>query len=129
MSVAYYIVLDTDEPEFDTFVNGKYLAHEAGLDALCKQLHLKTFESYLAMSDDDISDMLGEDVDLPEGEGEQWFSAEEGLTWATTLAAYIKAHPSAVTEPQGCIDDLTEYADVFEKAKDIGAKWHLSLDI
>lgn len=129
MSVAYYIVLDTEEPEFDTFVNGKYLAHEDGLDALCKQLHLKTFESYLAMSDDDISDMLGEDVDLPEGEGEQWFSAEEGLTWAITLAAYIKTHPSAVTEPQGCIADLTEYADVFEKAKDIGAKWHLSLDI
>lgn len=62
-------------------------------------------------------------------EGEQWFSAEEGLTWAITLAAYIKTHPSAVTEPQGCIADLTEYADVFEKAKDIGAKWHLSLDI
>lgn len=129
MSVAYYIVLDNEEPGFDTFVNGKYLAHEDGLDALCEQLHLKTFESYLAMSDEDIADLLDEDIDLPEGEGEQWFSPDEGLTWATALAAHIKANPDSVTEPQGCLDDLAEYAEVFEKAKAIGARWHLNLDI
>lgn len=129
MSVAYYIVLDNEEPGFDTFVNGKHLAHEDGLDELCKQLHLKTFESYLAMSDDDISDLLGEDIDLPEGEGEQWFSPEEGLTWVTTLSDYIKANPSSVIEPQDCLEDLAEYAKVFEKAKSISANWHLNLDI
>ncbi len=129
MSVAYYIVLDNEEPGFDTFVNGKFLAHEDGLDDLCKQLHLKTFESYVTMSEDDISDMLGEDVDLPEGEGEQWFSPEDGLTWVATLAAHIKANPSSVKEPEGCLSDLAEYADILEKAKRIGAKWHLNLDI
>lgn len=129
MSVAYYIVLDNEEPGFDTFVNGKYLAHEDGLDELCKQLHLKTFESYLAMADGDIADLVGEDIDLPEEEGEQWFSPEEGLTWVATLAAHIKANPSSVTEPEGCLEDLAEYAEVFEKAKDIGANWHLNLDI
>ena len=98
MSLAYYIVLDNEEPGFDTFVNGKYLAREDGLDALCKQLHLKAFGDFLAMSEDDISDMLGEDIDLPEGEGERWFAPEEGLAWAPALAAHIKADPPSVTE-------------------------------
>jgi hypothetical protein len=128
MSVAYYIVLDNEEPGFDTFVNGKYLAHEDGLDELCKQLHLKTFEDFLVMSDDDISDLLDEDFDLPQPEGKLWFSPEEGLTWVSTLAAYIKANPSSVTELQGCLEDLAEYEEVFEKAKGIGANWRLNLD-
>lgn len=129
MSVAYYIVLDNEEPGFDTFVNGKYLAHEDGLEALCEQLHLKTFEDFLAMSGDDISDILGEDIDLPGGNGEQWFSPEEGLTWLSALAAHIRANPSSVTEPQGCLEDIAEYAEVLENAKEIGANWHLNLDI
>jgi len=129
MSVAYYIVLDNQEPGFDTFVNGKHMAREGGLDALCKQLHLKAFEDFLAMPDDDISDMLDEDIDLPDGEGAKWFSPEEGLAWVATLAAHINANPSSVTEPQGCLEDLAVYAEVLEKAKGIGAYWHLALDI
>ena len=129
MSLAYYIVLDNEEPGFDTFVNGKYLAREDGLDALCKQLHLKAFGDFLAMSEDDISDMLGEDIDLPEEEGERWLAAEEGLAWAPALAAHIKADPPSVTEPHGCLEALAEYAAVLEKAEGIGAKWHLNLDI
>lgn len=129
MSAAYYIVLDNKEKGFDTFVNGKYLAHEDGLDALCQQLHLKRVEEFLAMSEDDISDMLGEDIDLSEGEGEQWFTPDEGLAWVATLAAHIKANPTSVTEPQGCLEDLAEYAKILEKAKGIGANWHLNLDI
>lgn len=129
MSLAYHIVLDNEEPGFDAFVNGKYLAREDGLDALCKRLHLKTFGDFLAMSEDDISDMLGEDIDLPEGEGERWFTPEEGLAWVATLAAHIKADPTSVTEPHGCLEDLAEYAAVLEKAEVIGANWHLNLDI
>ena len=63
MSVAYYIVLDKEEPGFDTFVNGKALAHEKRLESLCKKLGLKTFEDFLTMSGDDIADMIGEHVD------------------------------------------------------------------
>jgi hypothetical protein len=129
MSVAYYIVLDDDEPGFDTFVNGKALAHEKKLESLCKKLGLKTFEDFLNMSEDDISDMLGEDVELPEGEGEKWFKPKEGLAFVSALASHIKANPKAVKDAEGCLEDLAAYADVFEKAKGIGAKWHLNLDI
>jgi len=129
MSIAYYIVLDHEEPGFDTFVNGKYLAHENKLEVLCHSLGLKTFEDFLTMFEEDISEILGEDIELPEGEGQQWFTPEEGLAWVSALASHIKANPTSVTEPQGCLDDLAEYAEVLNKAKEIGAKWHLNLDI
>ena len=129
MSVAYYIVLDNYDPGFETFVNGKFLAHENRLHKLCKKLGLKTFEDFLAISEEDISDMLGEDIELPEGEGEQWFTPEEGLAWVSSLFAHIDANPKSVAESQGCLEDLAEYIEVLEKAKAIGSKWHLNLDI
>lgn len=46
MSVAYYIVLDNEEPGFETFVNGKFLAHDANkIDAICKKLGIRKFDA------------------------------------------------------------------------------------
>ncbi|HAS51287.1 MAG TPA: hypothetical protein DCS21_05925 [Gammaproteobacteria bacterium] len=128
MSVAYYIVLDNDDPDFDTFVNGKALAHEENLAALCKKLGLRTLDDFVVMSDDDISDWLGEDIDRPTGEEDRWFTADEGLEFVATLSSHINAHPQAVKDAAGCLEDLAEYTDVIEKARLIGAKWRLNLD-
>lgn len=129
MSVAYYIVLDNDEPGFDTFVNGKALAQEKNLESLCKRLGLKIFEDFMSMSGEDILDMLGDVVELPEDMKEEWFTPDEGLTYFSTIAGHIEASPSSVLDPEGCLEDLTEYTDVLTKAKKIGARWHLNLDI
>lgn len=129
MSVAYYIVLDNDEPGFDTMVDGKALAHEEKIDALCEKLGLKALEDFLSMSEEDLADMLGEEIELPEGEGEKWFTPEEGLAFVSALVAHIKANPGSVKDAEGCLRDLAQYAEVLEQAKSIGAKWHLHLDI
>ena len=42
MSVAFFIVLDKEEPGFDTFVNGKALAYFDGLESLTKELGVNT---------------------------------------------------------------------------------------
>ena len=130
MSVAYYIVLDHEEPGFDAFANGKFLARDAEkLDAICEQLDIPKIDDFVFMSEDELADLLDEDIELPEGEGEQWFTADEGIAFVTALTEHIKANPDTLSNPQGVLEDLAEYADVFEKAKDIGAKWHLNLDI
>lgn len=130
MSVAYYIVLDNDDPGFDPFVNGKFLAKETErLDAICEKLGIKKLDDFLAMSEEDLSDMLDEDIELPESEGEQWFSAEEGIAFIAALTAYLSAHSTAVKNTKGVLEDLAEYAEVLEKAKTIGAKWHVNMDI
>ncbi len=129
MSVAYYIVLDHEDPGFDTFVNGKSLAREDSLDSLCQNIGLGSFDDFLTMSEEDISDMLGEDIELPEGDGEQWFTAEEGLAYFGALADHINANPTSVDDAKGCLEDLADYVCVLNKAKAVGAKWHLNLDI
>jgi hypothetical protein len=130
MSVAYYIVLDNDDPGFAPFVNGKSLAKESGkLDAICDKLGIKRFEAFIAMSEDDISDMLGEEVELPEGEGEQWFEADEGIALVQALISHIEANPKAVKNAAAVLADLAEYAAVLGKAKTANLKWHLNLDI
>ena len=131
MSVAFYIVLDQEDTDFDTFVNGKALAKDAKkLDAVCKKLGLPKFDDFVAMSAEELSDMLGEDVELPEGnEGEKWFTADEGIGFVQSLFTHIQANPKDVKNAQAVLEDLAEYAEVFEQAKRIGAKWHLNLDI
>lgn len=130
MSVAYYIVLDNDAPGFETFVNGKFLAQDTQkLDTICAQLGIKKFDDFLTMSAEDIADFVGEDVELPEGEGEPWFSAEEGLAFIAALTIHLSANPQAVNNAEGVLEDLAAYTAVLAQAKDVGAKWHLHMDI
>ncbi|MES2946777.1 MAG: hypothetical protein V4772_28260, partial [Pseudomonadota bacterium] len=114
MSVAFYIVLDQEDTDFDTFVNGKALAKDAKkLDAICKKQGLPKFDDFVAMSAEDLSDMLGEDVQLPEGEGEKWFTADEGISFVQSLIAHIQANPKDVKNAENVLEDLAEYAEVF----------------
>ena len=130
MSVAYYIVLDHEEPGFDAFVNGKFLARDAEkLDAICEELGIPKIDDFVVMSEDELADLLDEDIELPEGESEQWFTADEGIAFVTALTEHIKGNPGTLSNPQGVLEDLAEYADVFEKAKGIDAKWRFNLDI
>lgn len=133
MSLAYYIVLDQPDPGFDTFVNGKFLAHEDGLNAFCAAHQLPGCEDFLSLSAADFDDFFGDDLDdtlpLSEAPDTPWFSAEEGLSWVARLSAQIAAHPEALANPQGCLDDLAEYTAVLTQAKASGARWHLKMDI
>lgn len=131
MSVAYYIVLDVDEPGFDPFVNGKALAHATEeLDELCLKSGLPVLESFMGQGMDEFEEMLEEDYELPEGEegDEKWFEPQEGIDWVQSLLAAISQNPSSVTEAEAVLDDLKEYMEVLEKAKGIHARWHLALD-
>lgn len=132
MSVAYYIVLNAEEPGFDTFVNGKAVAHATDeLDALCQENGLQTLDSFMGQSMDEISDMLGEDIELPEGEdgAGTWFEPSEGLALFNALIAAIERNPSVLDDPLPVLEDLREYKAVLERAAAIEAQWHLALDI
>jgi hypothetical protein len=132
MSVAYYIVLDTEEPEFDTFVNGKAVAHASEeLDALCHSSGLPTLDSFMGQSMSEFADLLGEDIELPDGaDGEtQWFQPSDGIALIESMISTIKRNPTSVTSVDEVLEDLEEYKVVLEKARSIHAQWHLALDI
>lgn len=131
MSVAYYVVLDVEEPGFDAFVNGKAVAHAAEeLEALCQQSGLQTLDSFLGQGMEDFADLLDEDIELPDGDDGQakWFDPAEGIALIESIVSAIQQNPAALSCSAEVLEDLEEYRAVLEKAREIKAKWHLALD-
>jgi len=126
MSAAYFIVLENEEVDFDSFVNGKNIAHAFDeLIEFCKTQKLKTIEDFHSQ---DIGEFMEnfDDIEIPEQEI-KWFNAQEGIDRASSL---IEKLESEVPKFDSCavIEDLKEYLEVFNDAKKVDVKWHLELD-
>ncbi len=131
MSVAYYVVLDVEEPRFDPWVNGKAVAHAVEeLDALCQQSGLQTLDSFLGQAMEDIADMLDEDIELPDGDDglAKWFEPAEGIALIESIVSVIQQNPTSLSSSAEVLEDLAEYQTVLEKARGIKARWHFALD-
>jgi len=59
---------------------------------------------------------------------EQWFDAQEGITWATDMINNLKTKTPEFSS-EDIIDDFKCYLDIFENAKKVDAKWHLAVDM
>lgn len=120
MSTAYFIVLDSEEPGFDPFVDGKMLTKQlCAVNKVARSLGLKQFEDYAFQ---DLSDLGGPKLEL------EWFDAAEGKSWATRILQYIRENPETVKDVNAVAADLADYVSVFEEAEKRGLKWHLELD-
>ena len=135
MSAAFFIVLDREDPGFDTMVNGKFLSQDAGrLRKIARSLKIPAIEDFVSYSPEEARAMmedLGSDpseiegAELPE---DKWYAAQEGLDWVSKMREHIRATPSSVRNSKGVLADLEEYREVFEQAKAIGARWKLQVD-
>ena len=126
MSVAYFIVLDNDQVDFDPFVNGKAIAHAfEEITNFCKSNGLKTIEDFHSQ---DVGELMEgfDDIDIPD-QVTLWLDAQEGIDWVTSLLEKIEAQKPAFATAD-VIEELREYLDVFEKSKSAGANWHLEMD-
>jgi len=120
MSTAYFIVLDSEEPGFDAFVDGKVLTKQVrAVNKVAHGLGLKQFEDYAFQ---DLSDFGGPDMEP------QWFDAAEGKSWASKIREYIRENPDSVKDADAVAADLADYISVFQEAGNRGLKWHLELD-
>jgi len=120
MSTAYFIVLDRDDPDFDSFVDGKVLTRQlAAVNKVAGKLGLKRFEDYASQ---DLSE-FGLPVSEPE-----WFAATEGVNWASAILRQLRDNPGAVKDVEAVIEDLEDYVRVFKEAQKRDLKWHLELD-
>lgn len=144
MSLAYYIVLNNKEPDFDDFVNGKAVAHAVeALDEVCAQAGLPGLDSFAGQSCEELAEMLGDDFDDSDEDedgdeevipvkrqysDEKWFDAEEGISLMDALVVAIGQHPKIIPDPDEIIEELKGYKSVLEQAKTISAKWHFAID-
>jgi len=132
MSLAYYIVLDNENPGFDEFVNGKAIARRAHeLDELCERLGLPYLDSFMGQSLAELEELLGEPLNLPSGNGDtrQWFEPREGLAVVESIIQHMQYHPRPRDDFFELLEDLNEYRTVLQKASEIGARWHLAVDM
>jgi len=124
MSIAHFIVLDNEEVDFDTFVNGKSIAHVyEELNNFCKKHELKTIEDFQYFGD------LFEDFDVIETSNQEtkWLEAKEGIDWATSLINKLESK-STNFDIKPVVNDLNEYLAVFQNAAKVDAKWYFELD-
>jgi hypothetical protein len=135
MSVAFFIVLDRQDPGFDTMVNGKYLARDAErLAGIARSLGMPALEDYVSYAPDEARAMMEdlgaapEDIEAAELPEQRWFDAQEGLDLVAKLADHVRTNPAAVKNAKGVLADLREYKEVLEKAQEIGARWNLGVD-
>ena len=135
MSAAFFIVLDKENPGFNTMVNGKFLSRDSKrLAKIAQSLGIRQLEDYVSYAPDEaraLMEELGaeseraEATKLPE---QQWFEAQEGLDLVAKLTDHVRANPKAVTNAKGVLADLKEYKEVLEKARAVGARWNLQVD-
>jgi hypothetical protein len=128
-----YIVVEGDDPGFDTFVNGRALArHEDALEQLAFQNEVLPLIEFFSADRNSMSLLVEEgagNVDLLRRlPPPQWYSAEDGLKTVRTLLQALAADPHAIgDETDDVLSELLEYAEVLEKTMCRKMRWHLAV--
>lgn len=143
MGAAYFVVVNSAEPDFDTTIDGKALSrHSRRIDRIATQLGFKSLDEYCSQSPEEARLMMAgvmgieDENDLPSDAEEtlanmppeQWYDADHGLDYARQLADHIRQNPGAVKDPEAVLYDLDTMATVLTEAKERGLKWHLQVD-
>jgi len=120
MSTAYFIVVNNDDPGFDSFVDGKMLTKRIDdVNKIAERLGLKKFEDYAFQ---DLGEFGGPDME-PE-----WFDGVEGANWMSLILQELRNNPDTIKDLNAVTEDMEDYLGVFNEADKRGLKWHLELD-
>ena len=128
-----YIVVEGEDPGFDTFVNGRALArHEDSLEKLAMSLGVRPLIDFFSA---DENSML---LLIEEGAGNsdlvkrlpppQWYFGSEGLATVTKLVEALRQEPHQLgSEGPQVLEELEEYLRVLAKTDERGLRWHLAV--
>ena len=120
MSVAYFITVNSEDPGFDVFVDGKTLARELEtVNRIASELGLNAVEDFAAQ---DLSDFGGPDS------SDTWFDASEGVQWASAIRERLDSDLNVSAGDDALIEDIDDYLRVLREAEKRSLKWRLELD-
>jgi hypothetical protein len=127
MGVALYLVLDNENPGFDAMVDGKAIGKAADkLDVICQTVGIPSVAAFISMSMEEVEEILGDEISEV---SEEWFDADDGISYFAKIAAYLREHPSTLDRSSAVIADIDDYLVVLKQARSVGAKWRLSVDV
>jgi hypothetical protein len=133
MGASLYIVIEGEDPGFDTFVNGQALArNEDSLERLAEQLQIAHLLDFFSADANSMALLEEEGYKLPTRPDRlpppQWFSAEDGLVTVTALQEHLEAHPELLgDDSEAAVKELEQYITVLEKAASRNLRWHLAV--
>ncbi len=128
-----YIVVQGEDPGFDTYVNGRSLArHEDALERLALRLGVRPLIEFFSADENSMSLLIEEGAGnqelirrLPPP---QWYAPEDGLVTVRALLEALREEPQILgTEGGQVLSELREYLMVLEKTEARGMRWHLAV--
>ena len=128
-----YIVVEGEDPGFDTFVNGRSLArHEDALEKLALSLGARPLIEFFSADENSMALLIEEGAGnedlLRRMPPPQWYTPEDGLRSVRALVGALAAEPQMLgTEGGQVLSELREYEQVLVKTRDRGMRWHLAV--
>lgn len=133
MAASMYIVVQGEDPGFDTYVNGRALArHEDAVEKLARRLGVKPLIEFFS-ADQNLMALLveggaGDETLLRKLPPPQWFEADEGLGTIEALIAALKDEPQLLgSEGVMVLEELYGYETVLRKTAARGFGWHMAV--
>jgi hypothetical protein len=133
MAASMYIVVEGEDPGFDTFVNGRALArHEDSVEKLALSLGVRPLIEFFSADENSMSLLIEEGAGnqelikrLPPP---QWYFGSEGLATVDALVEALKDEPHKLgTEGPQVLEELQQYQRVLGKTGERGLRWHLAV--
>ncbi len=135
MGAALYVVLNTSDPGFDTFMSGKALSRsEEPLAAISQKIGVRPLMEFFSTDASELTDfaldagMGAEDLQALPAQA-SWFDPDEGLRTARALIDELQGNSVAIERLDLVIADLKDIVRILEEAKRRGLQWHLAVDL
>jgi hypothetical protein len=128
-----YIVVEGEDPGYNTYVNGRMLArHEGAIEQLAMRLGVQPLLEFFSADQNSMSLLIEEGAGNPEILRKlpppQWYAPEDGLRTVSALVAALEDDPQQLGSEGGQILlELREYESVLLKTVAKGLRWHLAV--
>lgn len=133
MPASMYIVVEGEDPGFDTFVNGRALArNEDGLERLAIRLGVRPLIDFFSADENSMSLLIEEGAGNPDLLQKlpppQWFGGHDGLASVRPLLQALRDEPAQLgSDSENLRDELQEFEVVLQKTADRNLRWHLAV--
>jgi hypothetical protein len=128
-----YIVVEGDDPGYDIFVNGRFLArNEDTLERLALRLGVRPLIEFFSADENSMALLIEEGAGnadlLRRLPPPQWYAATDGLATVTALLGALREEPQQLgTDGTRVLAELEEYHRVLQKTAHRGLRWHLAV--
>lgn len=128
-----YIVVEGEDPGFDTYVNGRALArNEDALERMALRLGVRPLIDFFSADGNSMALLLEEGAGdaslLPKLPPPQWYGGDQGLASVRPLLEVLRREPQQLGSDGPLLrDELEEFEVVLQKTVDRELRWHLAV--